>query len=121
MHTHAHPPIYSYVFDGKPPDMKSRELLKRSEKRAEAEKDLAKATEQGGCGLFCVSMVFNISVGDQDQIERFQKRLVSYVPWDRFPKSYRMHVLVLTSALNSSYESLKIKILYAGESNSETC
>ncbi len=35
------------MFDGKPPDMKSRELVKRTEKRAEAEKDLAKATEQG--------------------------------------------------------------------------
>lgn len=38
---------YRYVFDGKPPEMKSGELLKRAEKRAEAEKDLAKATEQG--------------------------------------------------------------------------
>ncbi len=35
------------MFDGKPPGMKSGELLKRSEKRAEAEKGLVKATDQG--------------------------------------------------------------------------
>ena len=40
-------PGCSYVFDGKPPEMKSGELTKRAEKRAEAEKDLAKAQEQG--------------------------------------------------------------------------
>ena len=36
-----------YVFDGKPPDLKSGELAKRTEKREEAEKDLKKAQEQG--------------------------------------------------------------------------
>ncbi|WKX90188.1 hypothetical protein Q1695_009212 [Nippostrongylus brasiliensis] len=36
-----------YVFDGKPPDMKSGELEKRSEKRAEAEKGLIEAKEKG--------------------------------------------------------------------------
>lgn len=36
-----------YVFDGKPPTMKSGELLKRTEKRREAEKALEAATEQG--------------------------------------------------------------------------
>lgn len=35
------------MFDGKPPEMKSGELAKRAEKRAEAEKELAKAQEQG--------------------------------------------------------------------------
>ena len=35
------------MFDGKPPDMKSGELVKRAEKRAEAEKELAQAHEQG--------------------------------------------------------------------------
>lgn len=49
-----------YVFDGKPPEMKSGELTKRAEKRAEAEKDLAKAQEQG----------------DSEGVEKFQKRLV---------------------------------------------
>ncbi|XGW21010.1 hypothetical protein V3C99_004179 [Haemonchus contortus] len=36
-----------YVFDGKPPDMKSGELEKRMEKRAEAEKALTEAKEKG--------------------------------------------------------------------------
>lgn len=36
-----------YVFDGKPPTMKSGELEKRSEKRAEAEAALSKAKEEG--------------------------------------------------------------------------
>ncbi|XP_059497702.1 flap endonuclease 1 [Stegostoma tigrinum] len=38
-----------YVFDGKPPDLKSAELNKRSERRAEAEKQLAAAQESGEC------------------------------------------------------------------------
>lgn len=37
-----------YVFDGKPPEMKSDELVKRQERRKEAEMELAKATEEGG-------------------------------------------------------------------------
>lgn len=49
-----------YVFDGKPPEMKSGELTKRAEKRAEAEKGLEKAQEQG----------------DVESVEKFQKRLV---------------------------------------------
>lgn len=36
-----------YVFDGKPPTLKSGELAKRAERRAEAEKELTKAEEQG--------------------------------------------------------------------------
>jgi len=36
-----------YVFDGKPPDMKGGELMKRAEKREEASKQLALATESG--------------------------------------------------------------------------
>lgn len=36
-----------YVFDGKPPDMKSGELVKRAEKREEAQKALTKAQEAG--------------------------------------------------------------------------
>lgn len=36
-----------YVFDGKPPDMKSGELAKRTERREEAQKSLQKATELG--------------------------------------------------------------------------
>lgn len=36
-----------YVFDGKPPELKSDELSKRQERRAEAEKEHEKATEAG--------------------------------------------------------------------------
>jgi flap endonuclease-1 len=36
-----------YVFDGKPPEMKSGELNKRAERREEAQKALEKATEAG--------------------------------------------------------------------------
>jgi flap endonuclease-1 len=36
-----------YVFDGKPPNIKSHELVKRREKREKAEKELAKAKEEG--------------------------------------------------------------------------
>ncbi|XP_051883225.1 flap endonuclease 1 [Pristis pectinata] len=49
-----------YVFDGKPPQLKAGELTKRSERRAEAEKQLADAQE----------------TGDTENIERFNKRLV---------------------------------------------
>jgi len=49
-----------YVFDGKPPDMKSGELAKRQEKRDEAQKFLEKAEE----------------TGDVETAEKFQKRLV---------------------------------------------
>ena len=36
-----------YVFDGKPPEMKSGELEKRGEKREQAEQALKKAQEEG--------------------------------------------------------------------------
>eukprot|EP00553_Chaetoceros_curvisetus_P008667 CAMPEP_0204619752 /NCGR_PEP_ID=MMETSP0717-20131115/6019_1 /ASSEMBLY_ACC=CAM_ASM_000666 /TAXON_ID=230516 /ORGANISM="Chaetoceros curvisetus" /LENGTH=176 /DNA_ID=CAMNT_0051633809 /DNA_START=78 /DNA_END=605 /DNA_ORIENTATION=+ len=36
-----------YVFDGKPPNIKSGELVKRREKREEAQKKLAEAKEEG--------------------------------------------------------------------------
>ncbi|CAH1102340.1 unnamed protein product [Psylliodes chrysocephalus] len=49
-----------YVFDGKPPQMKSGELNKRHEKRVEAQKALEKATEAGDVG----------------EIDKFNKRLV---------------------------------------------
>lgn len=49
-----------YVFDGKPPQMKSGELNKRKEKRDEAQKALDKATE----------------AGDQADIDKFNRRLV---------------------------------------------
>lgn len=41
-----------YVFDGKPPQLKSSELEKRAEKREEAQKELDKATEAGKVFLF---------------------------------------------------------------------
>lgn len=43
----CHVTPFRYVFDGKPPEMKSGELEKRADKRAEAQKDLAKAEEKG--------------------------------------------------------------------------
>lgn len=49
-----------YVFDGKPPDLKSGELLKRAERREEAQKSLDKATE----------------AGDQAEMNKFNRRLV---------------------------------------------
>jgi flap endonuclease-1 len=41
-----------YVFDGKPPQMKSGELSKRAERREEAQKALEKAEEAGKCIYF---------------------------------------------------------------------
>ncbi|KAL6893764.1 hypothetical protein ACP4OV_007862 [Aristida adscensionis] len=49
-----------FVFDGEPPDMKKRELAKRSLKRDDATKDLDIAIE----------------VGDEDLVEKFSKRTV---------------------------------------------
>ncbi|KAG7396462.1 Elongation of fatty acids protein 2 [Phytophthora boehmeriae] len=53
-----------YVFDGKPPTMKSGELAKRSDRRAEAQKALEEATEKGVA----------------EDIDRFNKRLVRATP-----------------------------------------
>ncbi|KAJ3325960.1 Elongation of fatty acids protein 2 [Boothiomyces sp. JEL0866] len=49
-----------YVFDGKPPAMKSEELAKRGIKRAEATKEMEKAQE----------------TGDQENIDKFSRRTV---------------------------------------------
>lgn len=49
-----------FVFDGKPPQMKSSELSKRAERRNEAEKSLNVAAEEG----------------DLVAVEKFEKRLV---------------------------------------------
>lgn len=49
-----------YVFDGKPPDLKSGELNKRQERREEAQKALIKATE----------------AGDTAEMDKFNRRLV---------------------------------------------
>ncbi|KFB47549.1 AGAP011448-PA-like protein [Anopheles sinensis] len=49
-----------YVFDGKPPDLKSGELNKRAERREEAQKALDKATEAGAV----------------EDMEKFNRRLV---------------------------------------------
>jgi len=53
-----------YVFDGKPPEMKSGELAKRSERRAEAQKALEVANEEGNA----------------ETIEKFSRRLVKVTP-----------------------------------------
>lgn len=58
MMDHGIKPVY--VFDGKPPDMKSGELSKRKERRDEAEKALAAAEE----------------AGEAEDVEKFSKRLV---------------------------------------------
>lgn len=49
-----------YVFDGKPPDLKSGELNKRAERREEAQKALDKATE----------------AGDAVEMDKYNRRLV---------------------------------------------
>lgn len=49
-----------YVFDGKPPDLKSGELLKRAERREEAQKALEQATQ----------------VGDTVEMDKMNRRLV---------------------------------------------
>ena len=50
-----------YVFDGKPPQLKSGELAKRTERREEAQKQLTEAQQ----------------AGDQENIEKFSRRFVS--------------------------------------------
>ncbi|NWR47966.1 FEN1 endonuclease, partial [Regulus satrapa] len=53
-----------YVFDGKPPQLKSGELAKRTERRAEAEKQLREAQE----------------AGEEENVEKYSKRLVKVTP-----------------------------------------
>ena len=53
-----------FVFDGKPPEMKSGELEKRSERRAETEKQLNEAIEKG----------------DTEAQNKFSRRLVKVTP-----------------------------------------
>lgn len=53
-----------YVFDGKPPHMKSGELAKRKERREEAQKGLSQAEE----------------TGDAESMEKFSRRLVKVTP-----------------------------------------
>ncbi len=53
-----------YVFEGKPPNLKSGELAKRSERREENAKELSKAEE----------------LGDTEAIEKFSRRLVKVTP-----------------------------------------
>lgn len=53
-----------YVFDGKPPELKSGELVKRKERREEAEKELEKAKE----------------AGDAESMQKFERRLVRATP-----------------------------------------
>lgn len=50
----------AFVFDGKPPTLKSEELEKRTERRDESKKALEEAKESG----------------DKEAIERYQRRLV---------------------------------------------
>ena len=50
----------AYVFDGKPPELKGEELVKRAERRAEAEKEMEKARE----------------TGDIDRVSKLERRTV---------------------------------------------
>ncbi len=64
--------MFSYVFDGKPPTMKSGELAKRQERRAAAQEELQKAQEQGILLLdFCI-----YPKGEVQDIDKFSRRLV---------------------------------------------
>ena len=54
-----------FVFDGKPPELKSEELEKRTERRTEAEKQLGDAKEQG----------------DAVAVDKFERRLVKVASW----------------------------------------
>jgi len=70
-----------YVFDGKPPQMKSSELEKRADRRQEAQKSLEKAEEAGivaYCyGLNYIYLILSYCfVGDATGIDKFSKRLV---------------------------------------------
>ena len=53
----------AYVFDGKPPQLKSGELAKRTERREEAQKQLTEAQQ----------------AGDQENIEKFSRRFVQFI------------------------------------------
>jgi len=50
-----------YVFDGKPPNLKSGELAKRAERRDEAQKLLQVAEEDGSDKLYLVITVIILS------------------------------------------------------------
>lgn len=70
-----------YVFDGKPPQMKSSELEKRADRRQEAQKALEKAEEAGinSCTyikLFISVILIYGLIGDATEIDKFSKRLV---------------------------------------------
>lgn len=76
-----------YVFDGKPPKMKSSELEKRAGKREEAQKALEKAEEAGTtshCRIRLLSfnpckahiMILDLVLGDATEIDKFSRRLV---------------------------------------------
>lgn len=70
-----------YVFDGKPPQMKSSELEKRAGRRQEAQIALEKA-EEAGITLHCINYKFvpvilsYFFLGDATEIDKFSKRLV---------------------------------------------
>lgn len=54
-----------YVFDGKPPQLKTSELEKRAERRTEAEKQRSDAVE----------------LGDEASVNKFEKRLVKVLTY----------------------------------------
>lgn len=72
-----------YVFDGKPPDMKGGELTKRAEKREEASKQLALATDAGiyEISFYQVVAMFTffssvMITGDTAEMDKLNRRLV---------------------------------------------
>ncbi|XP_075164918.1 flap structure-specific endonuclease 1 [Haematobia irritans] len=70
-----------YVFDGKPPDMKSGELAKRAERREEAQKALQVATE----------------AGNEADMDKFNRRLV------RVTKEHAMEAKELLKLMGVPY------------------
>lgn len=68
-----------YVFDGKPPKMKSSELEKRADRRQEAQKSLEKAEEDGiliELLFVFIILIYLYFLGDATGIDKFSKRLV---------------------------------------------
>jgi flap endonuclease-1 len=67
-----------YVFDGKAPQLKSKELEKRLERRTEAEAEMTKAADAGK-ELFSMEINRNekrFYLGDEEAVDKFVRRTV---------------------------------------------
>ena len=72
-----------YVFDGKPPTMKSHELVKRKEAREKAQEDLEEAKEAGTAVEVCLSKFYRTSwncyprsINKRDDWSKLQKNML---------------------------------------------